>query len=105
MLGLDKEVEEVVDMDKADEWNNRMGLVEVEEAMGKLDMVVAEGDMDMVGVVGYNMDRYTQADQDSRVARVARVDLGSMIEYKLVRMTEDTGQGKFEGEGEELVEG
>ena len=51
------------------------------------------------------LDRYTQADQDSRVARVARVDLGSMIEYKLVRMTEDTGQGKFEGEGEELVEG
>ena len=47
MLGLDKEVEEVVDMDKADEWNNRMGLVEVEEAMGKLDMV---------GVVGYNME-------------------------------------------------
>ena len=56
VLGLDKEVEEVVDMDKADEWNNRMGLVEVEEAMGKLDMVVAEGDMDMVGVVGYNME-------------------------------------------------
>ena len=49
------------------------------------------------------LDRYTQADQDSRVARVAQVDLRSMIGYKLERMTEDTGQGKFEGE--ELVEG
>lgn len=56
-FALGKEVEEVVDMDKAEQLeDNKLDLVEVEEVSDTFDTAVAERDMDKVGVVGYNME-------------------------------------------------
>lgn len=54
---LDKEVEEVVGMDKVlAEWDNTMDLVVVVEVADKIDTSVVEWGMDKVEAVDYSME-------------------------------------------------